>query len=524
MLLVASIIVPLSASFAETRALRQGASVNGRVKPGSPDEIALAAREGDFVRGRLETEGGGVTLDLVDATGAHVRGLSTPGDAARDFMFVAGREGAPRLRLSAGTSAGDYTLSISAIVERAAQVPPAVSFLSPRLSRLAESLATGTSTDIFWNEIARSGTPLVEPGSNSDTRIVTFLWRGAERNVRLFGAPSSDHDWMERLAGSDVSFRSYELPSTTRLSYKLAPDIPDIPGPAGERRRALLATAQADPLNKMPWPADAADKFNQESVLELPDAPLQPWIEDRGLPKGRLTTHRFASRILGNERDVLIYMPAGSDSTNPPQGLLVLFDAAPYLDKVPTPRILDNLIADKTIPSIAAVLIGNPSPETRGRELPCNADFASFLATELMPWVRERIGTSVTADRTIVAGSSYGGLASAYAAHRHPEVFGNVLSMSGSFWWHPASGDVEAEWLTRELAKAPLRPIRWHVSAGLFETGRDEPGILETTRHLRDVLTAKGYRVAYRDYAAGHDYIAWRNALVDGLAALLGRP
>ena len=46
-------------------------------------------------------------------------------------------------------------------------------------------------------------------------------------------------------------------------------------------------------------------------------------------------------------------------------------------------------------------------------------------------WVR------IPADRTVLAGSSYGGLAATTVAMRHPEVFGNVLSMSGSFWWSP---------------------------------------------------------------------------------------
>jgi len=34
-------------------------------------------------------------------------------------------------------------------------------------------------------------------------------------------------------------------------------------------------------------------------------------------------------------------------------------------------------------------------------------------------------------------GSSPGGLAATYAAYRHPEMFGNVLSQSGSYWWTP---------------------------------------------------------------------------------------
>ncbi|WP_338148761.1 alpha/beta hydrolase-fold protein [Pseudomonas lundensis] len=33
----------------------------------------------------------------------------------------------------------------------------------------------------------------------------------------------------------------------------------------------------------------------------------------------------------------------------------------------------------------------------------------------------------------MAAGSSYGGLASAWLGLKHPELFGNVLSLSGSY-------------------------------------------------------------------------------------------
>jgi enterochelin esterase family protein len=67
----------------------------------------------------------------------------------------------------------------------------------------------------------------------------------------------------------------------------------------------------------------------------------------------------------------------------------------------------------------------------------------------------------------------------------------------------------------------PRRDVRFFLSAGLFEGAHGGArGILETTRHLRDVLRAKGCDVTAREYAAGHDHLAWRGALGDGLSAL----
>jgi len=82
-------------------------------------------------------------------------------------------------------------------------------------------------------------------------------------------------------------------------------------------------------------------------------------------------------------------------------------------------------------------MIDDSIPSARRTELPCNIPFADFLAKELVPWSREKYHTTHEAAKTVVAGSSFGGLAAVFAGLRHPEVFGNVVSLSGSFWWKP---------------------------------------------------------------------------------------
>src|SRR5262249_38199867 len=106
-----------------------------------------------------------------------------------------------------------------------------------------------------------------------------------------------------------------------------------------------------------------------------------------------------------------------------------------------------------------------------------------------------------------------------------PEVFGNVLSQSGSFWWSPDRG-TESGWLLREYAATPQRPLRFYLDAGQMETtlvGEAGSSILLSNRHLRDVLTAKGYKVKYQEFRGGHEPLNWRGTFADGLIALLGR-
>jgi enterochelin esterase-like enzyme len=112
--------------------------------------------------------------------------------------------------------------------------------------------------------------------------------------------------------------------------------------------------------------------------------------------------------------------------------LLVVFDGFASLRVIPTPTILDDLLADGRIPPMVGVLIESPD---RNVDLPCSAPFADFLVDELLPWLQEHYAVTSDPERVVVAGSSYGGLAAASAGFRHPEVFGTVLSQSGAYWW-----------------------------------------------------------------------------------------
>jgi enterochelin esterase-like enzyme len=486
--------------------------------------FSLPAETGDYLRGRLDAGNEKLTLDLVAAEGTHIRRLADKAGGSIEFRIVIGQTG-ERLKVTSERSGVAFALTLLDQVTPKQQIAPQARPSSLTLSKLVEELEEGGSVEAFWERQREQGTPLVEKLDDKQS-LVTFLQRGAKRNVRLFGAPSGDHELLERLGQSDIWFKSFVVPNGTRLSYQIAPDVPDLPGSDRDRRVAILATAQADPLNPRRWPEGAPDVFNQDSILELPDAPDQPGIEEKGAAKGSLSSFNIASELLGNEREITIYTPPGFDAADPQNRLLFLFDARQYMTKVPTPTILDNLISENLISPTVAVFVSEIDRESRSRELPANAGFADFMAKELLPEIKTRTGLNPGPDRTILAGSSYGGLAAATIALRHPESFGNVLSLSGSFWWHPENTPAsDEEYVAGLVAGMQAMPVRFQLTAGLFETAHTgAAGILETSRHLRDVLVARGYQVGYREYAGGHDYYVWRGALGDGLIALEQSP
>ena len=155
------------------------------------------------------------------------------------------------------------------------------------------------------------------------------------------------------------------------------------------------------------------------------------------------------------------------------------------------PKILDVLIAKGRIPPVVAVMTDESVPADRRVELPCNPQFADFLAKELVPWARRNYDATTQPElSTIVAGSRFQVvLASVFAGLKHPEVFGSVISQSGSFFWKP-DGAQQGEWLIHQLQEAPKLPVRFYIEVGLMESNSMEVG--PQSPRMRDALSAKG--------------------------------
>jgi len=409
--------------------------------------------------------------------------------------------------------------------------------LSPRLQRLQETLKTGKSKALqhFWEEIKQEGTPLIEELEDDEhQRLVTFLWQAeAElRSVALVSLMTKQTTYpLTCLPDIDLWYVTLRLPSDLRATYQFFPDFEVVSKSINPAERWNLY--RTDPFNPKTFAfytdeEDPTEVKLTRSVLEMPDAPPQPWVAQHAdTPKGKVELHRLQSDILGNERRVWVYTPAGYNSgADTRYALLVLFDGWGYAYLMPTFTILDSLIATGEIPPTVMVMPDSLEPEVRMKELVYHPPFNQFLVTELIPWALTRYAVTSDAGQTVVGGSSAGGLAAAYAALEHPEVFGNVLSQSGAFTLLP-EGETESGWLARQFATREKLPIKFHLDAGTLEVNsyRDLRGgvsPLAGNQHLREALIEKGYDVHYTEFSGGHDYISWQGTFGEGLAFLLG--
>lgn len=519
-----------------------GRPVAADLSAGAPRSYAIALNAADYVSASL-VQRGRVNVVIYAPDGRLLRRFpAPPADGSRPMAFVAEEAGTYRLELaSPAGQVASYELQVGAVVPLENRLQPDAEVRSsPRIDALGRGIAAGnTDTSAFWKQIAAEGTPLVEPlGSDGKYDLVTFLWRGGvdTRNVYVFGSMRipylgpSDFT-MRHLERSDVWYLTVKMPAGARFSYRISPNDPLVSdGPRADQR---AATAQADPLNRHVWDCRPnSSKYACASAAELPGAVPQPWLVAKpGVPQGRLESRTIASGILKMDRALNVYTPSGYRVGGPPTSLLVLFDGDAYLDMA-APVTFDNLIAASKIPPTTVVFVATGGA-WRLQDLVANDPFADFVAKELVPWVRQNYSVTRDPSRTAVGGYSAGGLAAAYVGRRHSAVFGNVLSQSGAFWWEPKMGVTgdpeldaipEANGIARLYAETSKLPLKFYLDAGTFEIGNvGSFGILEANRHLRDVLRAKGYSVAFQQFIGGHDGLSWRGTVADGLIALLGR-
>lgn len=395
-----------------------------------------------------------------------------------------------------------------------------------------------TGSAAWWQAQQSQGIPRIELADDGQCQV-TFFWRDPQGDetqsstqrvwINITGV--TDHHQrrppqsLMRVAGTNVWYWQTSLPANWRGSYCLMPDeqATDFTGIAEMSTlrnwwRDKFPTAQADPLNSLRgW---SGGRGMGVSPLHLPHAPDQQlWqaVDNGTAPTIKLQQQQWDSTLLGNSRKVWIYTTGAANPAQRP--LAIMLDGQFWAHSMPIAGPLQQLTDAGSLPPAVYLFIDIIDREHRSRELPCNAQFWQAIQQELLPQIAQSTPYRQQADSTIVAGQSFGGLASVFAALHWPETFGNALSLSGSFWW-PERGNPHG-WLLQALDSglAPRQPLRFWL-----EAGKREGLILQANQQLQQQLSAAGYQVHYLPVEGGHDALCWRGGLLSGLQALWSKP
>lgn len=394
---------------------------------------------------------------------------------------------------------------------------------SPRLAALAEAFQGGNGQALArFRKDLQGKAPLIEAITGDALhRRVTFICQASNETKRVTmigGLPAANIlKPLTRLADSDLWYRTEVHSVEARFGYVFQINGPEtLPMETVAIMNELQRNPpRVDPLN--------TNEYAGWSYVELPKAPTQLWIDKReGVAAGRKTRDKFKSEILGAQYDLSIYMPAGYDRDQQRCWLMIAFDGGFRKMEV----TLDNLLATGKIPPLVVVGIQNISSQSRMRDLNCSDQFVSFVAKEIVPWARKTHRVYEDPSHTIIGGTSLGGKMAAYCGLKHSDVFGKVLSQSGSFITAAKEESPAPVWngetpgmLVAQYLQSPHLPLEFYIEVGLYETTLPFSPLLET-RRLRDVLNGKGYRVSYSEFVGGHNEVCWRGSFAQAIMAL----
>jgi predicted alpha/beta superfamily hydrolase len=244
---------------------------------------------------------------------------------------------------------------------------------------------------------------------------------------------------------------------------------------------------------------------------------------------GNIKRHRsFPSKILGNRRDVLVYLPRGYGRLSRRRYPVLylhdgqnVFDAATSFSGVEwsADETAERLIKENVIEPLIIVAVANTGEEriheyapTRGvidvrakrkkRSKGLAREYGHFLMDELKPYIDRKYRTHPGPDFTGLGGSSLGGLVTLAIGILYPHAFRRLMVMSPSIWWD----DFAIYRLVDSIEQKP--PLKIWLDTGTAEPGWDQ------ARELLNRLVEKGWKL-HKDLqymeaqGADHSEAAW---------------
>ncbi|MFW9854269.1 MAG: alpha/beta hydrolase [Candidatus Thorarchaeota archaeon] len=427
------------------------------------------------------------------------------------------------------------------------------SFIKKIKDKIKDLQSQGQNNEIpsavseFWNIVQSSDYPIIEKfedvdiaSHNTEYNIVTFLYQTSKDvdNVFLLAEFNfiDPKDYLfEHIDGTDIFYKTFVLPKGVQAEYRIFENDPLDGIFAGAKYQNRLERFHEHPdklsrhVRRIPnGYMGKKDLFIASLRSFHPE--ISDFVKNSDHQNGKISTSKQESRILGYSRTISLYTPAHYDPKAVYQ-FIFIHDGSAALSYGETHHLLDYLIASRVIPPIVGIF-ADPGVKngktTRNEEYPCNPDYAQSITQEILPWVRKNISISSDPNDGIIAGSSYGGLASFYYSFMYPECIANVLSLSGSFHWGKPNEDYPYEWLPRKIAFSEKKALKAYMEVGKLEgeyhwNSPGFPNQIVSHRHFVTILKMKGYSYKYNEFNGDHSPSSWIKPLERGLRYFLAK-
>jgi predicted alpha/beta superfamily hydrolase len=253
--------------------------------------------------------------------------------------------------------------------------------------------------------------------------------------------------------------------------------------------------------------------------------------------------NNFHSKILNNDRDVLVYLPPDYEATKKRYSVLYLHDGQNLFDGATSfipgqewrvDETAQRLIAAGRIEPLIIVGINNAGKDRINEYTPAEdakykmggkADlYGRMLLEELKPFIDAHYRTKKGAQYTGLGGSSLGGLVSIYLALKYPTIFGRAAVVSPSVWF----ANKQIVHYVESLPKKPKVRIWMDIGTREGGTAEEAQKLVNDARLLKETLIKKGWELGkdlkyVEAEGAQHNEAAWATRVESILTFLFPR-
>jgi enterochelin esterase family protein len=329
------------------------------------------------------------------------------------------------------------------------------------------------------------------PAIINDTHVIFIYYTsGSDSSLNLAGDFNSwdfNYDPMSKLGPSiNFFYRLKVFDPTARLDYKFV---------KGGSNWIL------DPRNPNKMPGGYGD--NSELRMPKFKQPTEILFRDN-IAHGQLNT--VSTSFVGANPTVQVYLPPNYDPLMN-YSTAYFTDGSEYLIYDSTVNIIDNLIAEGRIEPIIGVFI-DPWQSVNDRVTWYDCQFDSYInyIDVIVDFIDTTYATNTSATARLHLGDSLGGQISSYVGISRHNLFKNVGSHSGAFWYGQNTCN-----LIDKIEKAnETMHLKFWFSAGVYEEA-----IWNDTKKVQQMVYDKNWDCNSMYLQEGHSWGSWRHTLDD---------
>jgi len=352
---------------------------------------------------------------------------------------------------------------------------------------------------------------IISPEIQPDNKVIFRLYSKDAQKVTVSG------EWQTGMGASETMAKN----DTGLFTLTVGPLKPELYG----YTFSVDGVRGIDPNNVQV----RRDGVNYQSYLIVPGAESDLYFQKNGVPHGNVTKVWYHSSVLGFDRRMYVYTPAGYETGTQKYPVFYLLHGAggdedAWTNMGRAAQIMDNLIAKgKVKPMIVVMTNGNANQAGAQNEIPALAatgeqgmaayqrlagKFEEHLVKDVITHIEKNYRTLTGRDNRAIAGLSMGGAHTQTITNNNPGMFGyiGVYSM-GIMNMGPQNQDaakLEQERIARlTVLRDSGQKLYW------IGCGKDD-FVYKGVVTLRETLDKIGFKYTYRESTGGHTWANWR--------------